>query len=272
MVDCSQLARRRLRSNRWASAFRGSGVRVPAFRFRLVSDFLPCPPPLLPLPPPPSPTLWQVKLAERRDFGAHIRRTAAADVVADSFTYNAHTTAVDAIYAGVPVVTLAGDVIQSRLAAGALGALGPGSETLSRTREDYALLLQRLVTKAKALERIRRRMAFGARTGLESRPLFDTEGWFRDFEGCLLLMVDVVIHGGGAARGTGWPGVNSKAGPVPDVSGMWLCVSVGVCRRTVVVCCAVSLSGHTVCAIVCGQGVGPMRVRVAEVQARVRLV
>ena len=27
------------------------------------------------------------------------------------------------------------------------------------------------------------RMAHGGRNGLESRPLFDTEGWFRDFEG-----------------------------------------------------------------------------------------
>ena len=76
-------------------------------------------------------------MSQRKDFGEHIRRTAAADLIADSYTYNAHTTAVDAIYGGVPVLTMAGDMIQSRLAAGALGALGPGSESLARTRVNY---------------------------------------------------------------------------------------------------------------------------------------
>jgi predicted O-linked N-acetylglucosamine transferase (SPINDLY family) len=55
-------------------------------------------------------------MSQRKDFGEHIRRTAAADLIADSYTYNAHTTAVDAIYGGVPVLTMAGDMIQSRLA------------------------------------------------------------------------------------------------------------------------------------------------------------
>lgn len=139
-------------------------------------------------------------LAERRNFGEHIRRAAAADLVADSYTYNAHTTAVDALYGGVPVVTVAGDMIQSRLAAGALGALGPGSESLARSRGEYAELLKLLLSRPAALQQLRRRMAYGGRRGLESRPLFDTEGWFRDFEGCLFLMADLVVHGGGAAR------------------------------------------------------------------------
>ena len=151
-------------------------------------------------------------MAERRNFGPHIRRTAAADLVADSFTYNAHTTAVDALYGGVPVVTVAGDMIQSRLAAGALGALGPGSESLARTRGEYRQLLQRLLSRPAALEKLRRRMGFGARRGLESRPLFDTEGWFRDFEGCLFLLVDLVVHGGGAARETARETARRKGG------------------------------------------------------------
>ena len=70
-----------------------------------------------------------------------------------------------------------------RLAAGALGALGPGSESLARTKEEYWELLHRLITTPSALRKLRSRMAFGGRKGLESRPLFDTEGWFRDFEG-----------------------------------------------------------------------------------------
>ena len=127
----------------------------------------------------------------------------------DSYTYNAHTTAVDAIYGGVPVVTVAGDVTQSRLAAGVLGAFG-AAETLARNRDDYAELIAHLISRPAALARVRARMALGGRRGLESRPLFDTEGWFRDFEGCLFLMVDVNVHGAGASRGRGW--ADARAG------------------------------------------------------------
>ena len=44
-------------------------------------------------------------------------------------------------------------------------------------------------------------LALGGRAGLERRPLFDTEGWVEDFQGCLLSMAELTGMQGGAAAG-----------------------------------------------------------------------
>ncbi|EKX46446.1 hypothetical protein GUITHDRAFT_70511, partial [Guillardia theta CCMP2712] len=110
-----------------------------------------------------------IVFAQRREFDAHIRRAAAADVFLDSFTYNAHTTAVDALWGGIAVVTLPGETIVSRVATGVLGGFGPGSETVTRTTGEYAELIGRLLEDRRMLERLRKRMMIGGRHGLESR-------------------------------------------------------------------------------------------------------
>ena len=56
----------------------------------------------------------------------HFSRLALADVFVDTWPYNAHTTAADALWAGVPVVTLHGNAYASRVAASLLHAAGIG--------------------------------------------------------------------------------------------------------------------------------------------------
>ena len=79
----------------------------------------------------------RIILAERADFAPHIARVRAADMFLDCFTYNAHTTAVDSLWGGLPVITLPGHNMNMRLAAGALASFGPASETCVRSIADY---------------------------------------------------------------------------------------------------------------------------------------
>ena len=57
-------------------------------------------------------------------FAKHLDRMRQADLFLDTFPYNAHVTASDALWAGVPVVTLRGRSFASRVAAGFLANLG----------------------------------------------------------------------------------------------------------------------------------------------------
>ena len=63
--------------------------------------------------------------AERMDsLPEHLARLRAADLFLDTFPYNAHATAIDALWAGLPVLTYAGEGFASRVAASLLRAIG----------------------------------------------------------------------------------------------------------------------------------------------------
>ena len=62
--------------------------------------------------------------APQRPIAEHLARTSLADVALDCFPYGAHTTASDALWAGVPFVALAGDTFASRVSSSLLAALG----------------------------------------------------------------------------------------------------------------------------------------------------
>ncbi|MDP3223281.1 MAG: tetratricopeptide repeat protein, partial [Rubrivivax sp.] len=64
----------------------------------------------------------RIVLAKVVSYADHFSRLALADVFVDTWPYNAHTTAADALWAGVPVVTLYGNSFASRVAASVLNA------------------------------------------------------------------------------------------------------------------------------------------------------
>ena len=62
--------------------------------------------------------------AIRSYYAEHLSRHRAADLFLDTHTYNAHTTASDALWAGLPLLTWPGETFASRVAASLLNAVG----------------------------------------------------------------------------------------------------------------------------------------------------
>ena len=87
----------------------------------------------------------------------HLARHRLADLFLDTLPYNAHTTASDALWAGLPVVTHIGNSFAGRVAASLLSAVGL-PELITRTRADYEALAIELALDKQKLADIRRRL------------------------------------------------------------------------------------------------------------------
>jgi protein O-GlcNAc transferase len=115
--------------------------------------------------------------APRVDVSAHVARNAAADLFLDTYPYGAHTTANDALLAGLPVVTCAGETLVSRIAGSQLATIGL-PELITASFTDYERVALELARQPALLQGFRARLAnHRART-----PLFDMTRYARDFE------------------------------------------------------------------------------------------
>jgi predicted O-linked N-acetylglucosamine transferase (SPINDLY family) len=121
--------------------------------------------------------------APRMDLPQHLARHRAADLLLDTWPCNAHTTASDALWAGLPVLTCPGETFASRVAASLLSAVGL-PELIAATPEDYE-------DRAVALAGDPARRAALARRLAECRataPLFDTALYARRLESAYEMM------------------------------------------------------------------------------------
>ena len=100
-----------------------------------------------------------------------------ADLFLDTWPYNAHTTASDALWAGCPLLTVLGQTFAGRVAASLLTAVGL-PELITASVEDYVGEAILLATDYKRLERMRDRLNREGR----SSPLFDTRATTRAIE------------------------------------------------------------------------------------------
>ena len=115
----------------------------------------------------------------------YLARYRAADLALDTFPYNAGTTASDALWAGVPLVTLAGESVAGRVAASVLNAVGL-PELVTTVREDYEALAVRLGTDPAQLAAIRRKLDRNRLT----TPLFDSARFARSLETAFARMYE----------------------------------------------------------------------------------
>ena len=106
----------------------------------------------------------------------HIQRLSLADLFLDTLPYNAHATASDALMAGVPVLTCAGDAFASRVGMSLLNAAGL-PELATSSLGDYEALAHLLACDPTALAALRRRLAFES-----AAPLFDVKQYTLDLE------------------------------------------------------------------------------------------
>jgi len=110
----------------------------------------------------------------------HIARLRCADLALDTLPYGSHTTACDALWAGVPMLTCPGQTFASRVGASILHTAGL-PELIAASLPEYQA---RVVELASTPDTLRDYRAFLERTR-ESNPLFDTAGFARDWESLL---------------------------------------------------------------------------------------
>ncbi|XP_065221454.1 UDP-N-acetylglucosamine--peptide N-acetylglucosaminyltransferase 110 kDa subunit isoform X1 [Planococcus citri] len=123
----------------------------------------------------------------------HVRRGQLADVCLDTPLCNGHTTSMDVLWTGTPVVTLPGETLASRVAASQLATLGV-PELIARTREEYQNIAIRLGTDKEYLKAIRAEVwrARGEST------LFDCQFYARGLEKLYRIMWNRFAAGKGA--------------------------------------------------------------------------
>ena len=107
----------------------------------------------------------------------HLARYRQADLFLDTHPYNAHTTAADALMAGLPVLTYEGSAFPSRVAASLLRSAGLADMVMA-SLADYAARALALARAPAELAAIRARLA----DNQVGQPLFDTDRFCRNLE------------------------------------------------------------------------------------------
>ncbi|HYK78145.1 MAG TPA: tetratricopeptide repeat protein [Micropepsaceae bacterium] len=107
----------------------------------------------------------------------HLARGRLADLFLDTLPVNAHTTASDALWMGVPVLTCLGSTFAGRVAASLLAAVGL-EEMITRSLADYEALALKLATDPALMASVRGKLA----RNRDTYPLFDTPRFARHIE------------------------------------------------------------------------------------------
>ena len=147
-----------------------------------------------------------------QDKAEHYARHRLADLFLDTFTLTASTTALDALWAGLPIVTLHGAHFPSRIAASMLTAAGM-PETITTTPEAYVALALELAADPVRRAALREKLI----RNRDRCPLFDTPRFVHHLEAAYVAM-----WGQYAA---GRPATGFNVSPLPALSGAPLPVS-----------------------------------------------
>jgi len=121
--------------------------------------------------------------AERLPISEHLARHDLADLFLDTLPYNAHTTCSDALWAGLPVLTLMGHTFPGRVSSSLLNAIGL-PELVTSTQEEYEALAIELALNSKKLADIKLKLA----KNRLSTPLFDTPLFVKNLEAAYIQM------------------------------------------------------------------------------------
>lgn len=128
--------------------------------------------------------------AGRANFGQHLARHRLADLALDNLPYNAHTTACDALWAGIPIVTTPAETFASRVAGSLLRAMDL-RELVTASLADYEALALALATDATRLAELKAKVSANRVTS----RLFDTAQRTRNLEAAFTRMWERHRHG-----------------------------------------------------------------------------
>ena len=119
----------------------------------------------------------RIIFAEKVLVSKHLARHKHADLFIDTFNYNAHTTASDALWSGLPIVTKIGNQFSARVAASLLTAIDM-PELITKTDEDYEKLILKIAANPKKLQELKKKLL----NNKIKKPLFDTKRYTANFE------------------------------------------------------------------------------------------
>ena len=128
--------------------------------------------------------------AERVPHAEHLARQRLADLFLDTFNVNAHTTASDALWAGLPVVTKLGEGFAARVAGSLLTAIGL-PELITKSEDEYEALALKLTTNPEQLARVKSKLEKNRLT----QPLFDSEMYTRHLQAGYQMAYDLYFNG-----------------------------------------------------------------------------
>jgi predicted O-linked N-acetylglucosamine transferase (SPINDLY family) len=123
--------------------------------------------------------------ARRISTQDHLARHRAADLFLDTHPYNAHTTASDALWAGLPVLSCIGETFAARVAASLLTAIGL-PELIVSSAEQYERLAVELAMNPQRLADLKRKLTDNRVTA----PLFNADRYTRNLEAAYVLIYE----------------------------------------------------------------------------------
>lgn len=127
----------------------------------------------------------RIVFAKRIRLEEHLARQRNADLFIDTFPCNAHTTASDALWAGLPVLTCMGESFASRVAGSLLYAIGL-PELVTETQSDYEALAIELGNNPDKVKAIKQKLEKNRLT----TPLFDTPQFTKNIEAAYTKMYE----------------------------------------------------------------------------------
>jgi predicted O-linked N-acetylglucosamine transferase (SPINDLY family) len=136
-------------------------------------------------------TADRLVFASRLPHPEHLARHRLADLFLDTLPYNAHTTASDALWTGLPLLTCAGGAFAGRVAGSLLRAIGL-PELVTHTLQDYEMLAFKLAKDAQLLSELRAKLARNRGT----EPLFCTDRFRGHIESAYRTMWEIWQSGG----------------------------------------------------------------------------
>ncbi len=119
----------------------------------------------------------RIILADHLPNDEHLKRIKLADLFLDTFPYNAHTTASDAVRMGVPIITLKGNSFQSRVGASILNCIAM-KELVTNNKKDYQNLAIELGKNSEKFNKLKESL----KNSVKTSPLFDSDKFTKNLE------------------------------------------------------------------------------------------
>jgi len=127
----------------------------------------------------------RIIFAEHLPKDEHLERIKLADLFLDTFPYNAHTTASDAIRMGIPIITLMGKSFASRVSASILNQVNL-KELVTTNKDDFQNLAIKLAKDKKKMKKVKDDL----KISLSKSTLFDSVKFTKDIENLFLKLIN----------------------------------------------------------------------------------